>query len=352
MHQLFVLFLLLQTVNGYQHNVIFETFHDWKVDDMFVQIDQFKNNTRLVRIMPNNATSIKIKGSSTQYYLNDEQIGWKIAKDNNIFNQDKFNCKDLICYNDHETIGQGFIHNMTIDINEDITTEQKQIILLNIIDKMWEMKEKGFKKMMKVKCDHLDTIFVPCKDCVTETVKGLPEEPLTKPTLVLGRKCSTYYNDNRYKYPNGILRMKQNNDILKIHVYDYNKIICTASVVGQDYRGLRTGNMGITFQYKKEDRELCQHLITEQLRKHHMGSSEYVLATVVICLIATFCYIIRFWYLKTKMNKTNLECGICMEEKPNVMFQCGHLVCKDCSRKITDCPICRETITDRRNIYL
>ncbi|CAH8676411.1 unnamed protein product [Schistosoma rodhaini] len=42
----------------------------------------------------------------------------------------------------------------------------------------------------------------------------------------------------------------------------------------------------------------------------------------------------------------NDECGVCMEAPINCVFlECGHLFsCVDCGRKLTECPLCRQSI--------
>ncbi|CAH8631425.1 unnamed protein product [Schistosoma bovis] len=42
----------------------------------------------------------------------------------------------------------------------------------------------------------------------------------------------------------------------------------------------------------------------------------------------------------------NDECGVCMEAPVNCVFlECGHLFsCVDCGRKLTECPLCRQSI--------
>ena len=54
---------------------------------------------------------------------------------------------------------------------------------------------------------------------------------------------------------------------------------------------------------------------------------------------------------KTIERKNN--CVICFENERNEYFEpCGHYVCcKDCSRKIDQCPICKSNIANKRSIY-
>jgi len=53
-------------------------------------------------------------------------------------------------------------------------------------------------------------------------------------------------------------------------------------------------------------------------------------------------------------NDTNnpLICNICLDKNKEILFNCNHLVCIQCSRRITSCPICRANITERRRIFI
>ena len=45
-------------------------------------------------------------------------------------------------------------------------------------------------------------------------------------------------------------------------------------------------------------------------------------------------------------------CDICIENPKCIAFQCGHLTCEDCSRRLAQCPNCRADITGRIKLYL
>ena len=50
-----------------------------------------------------------------------------------------------------------------------------------------------------------------------------------------------------------------------------------------------------------------------------------------------------------------LECPVCLETIKSVpVYQCtnGHVICKDCIRKLNDCPICRNDSAPARNLQL
>ncbi|XP_031548666.1 E3 ubiquitin-protein ligase MIB1-like [Actinia tenebrosa] len=53
--------------------------------------------------------------------------------------------------------------------------------------------------------------------------------------------------------------------------------------------------------------------------------------------------------------KRELECPICMDERCNVLFGCGHKTCMECSDLIgqgnNQCPICKQLITERKRMF-
>jgi hypothetical protein len=54
----------------------------------------------------------------------------------------------------------------------------------------------------------------------------------------------------------------------------------------------------------------------------------------------------------TKLLKT-LECSICLDAQPNVIYDCGHVTnCRKCSSGLNNCPICRRPITSIKPAYL
>ncbi|KAM7249969.1 hypothetical protein ACFE04_021852 [Oxalis oulophora] len=44
-------------------------------------------------------------------------------------------------------------------------------------------------------------------------------------------------------------------------------------------------------------------------------------------------------------------CPVCLTNGKNIAFGCGHMTCKDCAPRLTDCPICRQRITNRLRLY-
>ena len=50
-----------------------------------------------------------------------------------------------------------------------------------------------------------------------------------------------------------------------------------------------------------------------------------------------------------------LECPVCMETIKSVpVYQCtnGHVICRDCIKKLNNCPICRNNSTPARSLKL
>ncbi|KAL8597671.1 hypothetical protein ACOMHN_012638 [Nucella lapillus] len=47
----------------------------------------------------------------------------------------------------------------------------------------------------------------------------------------------------------------------------------------------------------------------------------------------------------------SLLCAVCMERQKDLVFKCGHAVCKTCSESLQFCPMCRKVITLRIPLY-
>ncbi|KAL9651622.1 hypothetical protein ABK040_001567 [Willaertia magna] len=54
----------------------------------------------------------------------------------------------------------------------------------------------------------------------------------------------------------------------------------------------------------------------------------------------------------TEPLRPELECSICMDSKKEVVLNCGHCLCQECSKRSTICPICRTRITKTTRIFL
>ncbi|KAI4323291.1 hypothetical protein L6164_022909 [Bauhinia variegata] len=50
-------------------------------------------------------------------------------------------------------------------------------------------------------------------------------------------------------------------------------------------------------------------------------------------------------------ERTQMVCPICLTNAKDLAFQCGHMTCRDCGSRITNCPICRERITSRLRVF-
>lgn len=45
------------------------------------------------------------------------------------------------------------------------------------------------------------------------------------------------------------------------------------------------------------------------------------------------------------------ECPVCLTDKKDMAFNCGHQTCRQCATSLTHCPICRGAITTRVRLY-
>ena len=45
------------------------------------------------------------------------------------------------------------------------------------------------------------------------------------------------------------------------------------------------------------------------------------------------------------------QCAICFENDKNCMFNCGHRACMECAQKLDVCPVCREPVTSRTQVF-
>lgn len=48
---------------------------------------------------------------------------------------------------------------------------------------------------------------------------------------------------------------------------------------------------------------------------------------------------------------TDQYCPVCMTERKDMAFGCGHQTCRDCGKDLQNCPICREKISTRIRLY-
>lgn len=44
-------------------------------------------------------------------------------------------------------------------------------------------------------------------------------------------------------------------------------------------------------------------------------------------------------------------CPICLTSSKDMAFNCGHMTCRECSSKVSNCPICRQVITSRLRLF-
>lgn len=45
------------------------------------------------------------------------------------------------------------------------------------------------------------------------------------------------------------------------------------------------------------------------------------------------------------------RCNVCFERRRNIAFTCGHTICSRCAASLTDCHICRTTISEKIYLY-
>ncbi|KAK7405777.1 hypothetical protein VNO78_07386 [Psophocarpus tetragonolobus] len=57
--------------------------------------------------------------------------------------------------------------------------------------------------------------------------------------------------------------------------------------------------------------------------------------------------------MPTFMNdeRDQMACAICLTKRKDLAFGCGHMTCRDCGARLSNCPICRERITNRLRVF-
>lgn len=53
-----------------------------------------------------------------------------------------------------------------------------------------------------------------------------------------------------------------------------------------------------------------------------------------------------------RQMEERITCPICIDNQIKLVFQCGHGSCLECSEALTVCPICRQAIRDRIQIFV
>ncbi|XP_054791322.1 E3 ubiquitin-protein ligase RGLG4-like isoform X1 [Prosopis cineraria] len=53
----------------------------------------------------------------------------------------------------------------------------------------------------------------------------------------------------------------------------------------------------------------------------------------------------------TDDERNQQVCPICLTNAKDLAFGCGHMTCRDCGARLTNCPICRERITSRLRVF-
>ncbi|XP_002265556.2 E3 ubiquitin-protein ligase RGLG4 isoform X1 [Vitis vinifera] len=55
--------------------------------------------------------------------------------------------------------------------------------------------------------------------------------------------------------------------------------------------------------------------------------------------------------LSNTRDEGNQACPICLTSVKDMAFGCGHMTCRECASKVSNCPICREPIRNRLRVY-
>ncbi|NXJ06694.1 MIB2 ligase, partial [Odontophorus gujanensis] len=55
---------------------------------------------------------------------------------------------------------------------------------------------------------------------------------------------------------------------------------------------------------------------------------------------------------RIRQLEERITCPICIDDQIKLVFQCGHGSCSDCSTALTVCPICRQAIRERIQIFV
>lgn len=53
-----------------------------------------------------------------------------------------------------------------------------------------------------------------------------------------------------------------------------------------------------------------------------------------------------------RQMEERITCPICIDNHIKLVFQCGHASCMDCSAALKTCPICRQTIRERIQLFV
>lgn len=56
-------------------------------------------------------------------------------------------------------------------------------------------------------------------------------------------------------------------------------------------------------------------------------------------------------YTTIETDIDQIQCKICLINQVNIVYNCGHLICSDCTLNLTHCQICRGSITSKMRIY-
>ncbi|XP_057485600.1 E3 ubiquitin-protein ligase RGLG4 isoform X2 [Actinidia eriantha] len=55
--------------------------------------------------------------------------------------------------------------------------------------------------------------------------------------------------------------------------------------------------------------------------------------------------------LSTRTDEQSQVCPICLTNAKDMAFGCGHMTCRECGSRLSNCPICRQQISSRLRVY-
>eukprot|EP00798_Chlamydomonas_sp_ICE-L_P021508 gene21508-biopygen30221 len=91
----------------------------------------------------------------------------------------------------------------------------------------------------------------------------------------------------------------------------------------------------------------------EVIASQDLDTLERLLATVDLGCLTKAVLEKRVQREVDKARNIATECGICLSvPKDTCLHPCGHTMCRSCSDLIQLCPICRQTIAERRRVFL
>ncbi|PQM34585.1 E3 ubiquitin-protein ligase RGLG4 [Prunus yedoensis var. nudiflora] len=50
-------------------------------------------------------------------------------------------------------------------------------------------------------------------------------------------------------------------------------------------------------------------------------------------------------------DRSEMVCPVCLTNNKDLAFGCGHMSCRDCGPRLSNCPICRQPIRSRLRVF-